>query len=175
LRLRPGDITDIAEISRIYFKTWQETYLGLVPDPFLKGMTLEAAHQIFLNGFQTQGFDFFVRVIENPEGGLAGYLDAGKDRSSIQKGLGEIYGLYLMKEHQRQGFGEVLFRSAVEQFQALGMSAFRTWVLDRSPFRAFYEKRGGVLQPDQQVLTVAGTSIQLVSYRWEIAQKSLIP
>jgi GNAT superfamily N-acetyltransferase len=172
LKIRPGEISDVPEISRVYFEVWHDTYQGLVPEPFLKGMTQEVAHQIFLNGFQTQGFDFFVRVIESPEGRLIGYLDAGKDRSSTQKGLGEIYGLYLMKEHQRQGMGEVLFRSAVEWFQTLGMTAYRTWVLDRGPSRFFYEKMGGVLQDDQQIHTIAGTSIRLVPYQWEMPRKT---
>lgn len=39
MRIRSGTTDDIEEVSRVYAQAWRETYQGLAPDAFIKGMT----------------------------------------------------------------------------------------------------------------------------------------
>jgi GNAT superfamily N-acetyltransferase len=168
LIIRPGKISDVPRIAQVYVDSWNSTYAGLVPDYFLKGMTLEAALKIFTESFQTNTHLYNLFVAETPEGRIVGFADWGRERSHPEQGIGELYGIYLLKEFQRQGIGEKLFIVARESLVAQGIRSMVVWVLDKSPYRKFYEKTQGVLQPGTKQLGRPGESVSLVSYKWDI-------
>lgn len=167
MRIRPGTTTDIEEISRVYAQAWKETYQGLAPEPFVNGMNAGAAAQIFRDSLQSTTHSYFFHVAEAPQRRLVGFCDGGKERSHPESGLGELYAIYILKEFQKQGTGRLLFHEAVESLLLSGMKSMVVWVLDKSPYRKFYESLHGTLQPGVKRLEVAGQTLQLVSYRWD--------
>ena len=95
-----------------------------------------------------------------------GFSDGGKERSHPESGLGELYAIYLLKEFQGQGIGQKLFRAGVESLLKSGMNRMVVWVLEKSPYRKFYESLDGQMEPGQKFIDIAGTKLTLVSYRW---------
>ena len=166
MRIRPGTINDIEEVSRVYAQAWRETYQGLAPDPFVNGMTAGAAAQIFRDSLQTDTHSYFFHVAEAPQRRLVGFCDGGKERSHPESGLGELYAIYILKEFQKQGAGRKLFDAAVEGLLKSGMSSMVVWVLEPSPYRKFYEALGGKLEPGTKTLDIANIKLRLVSYCW---------
>jgi GNAT superfamily N-acetyltransferase len=164
-RLREGRAADIPAISRAYAQSWRETYGDIAPGSFTDGMTEKAAAQIFEQSLQPNAFDYFLYVAE-VEGEIVGFADGGKERSRPQSGEGELYAVYLLKKFQGQGIGRELFRAALSQLGRSGLSSMVVWVLEKNPYRKFYESLGGVLGTDTKVLKIENESIALVSYRW---------
>jgi len=166
LLIRPGQPSDVPSIAGVYVESWNSTYEGLVPDYFLKGMTPESALKIFTESFQTNTHLYDLYVAETPEGRIVGFADCGRERSHPESGVGELYGIYILKEFQRQGIGEKLFAAAKESLAAKDIRSMVVWVLEKSPYRKFYEKSQGVLQPGAKQLGQQGQQVQLVSYGW---------
>jgi GNAT superfamily N-acetyltransferase len=167
MRIRPGTVDDIEEVSRGYAEAWRTTYQGLTPEAFVNGMTAGAAAQIFRDSLQPNGYSYFFYVAETPEGRIAGFADGGKERSHPESGLGELYAIYLLKEFQGKGIGGKLFEAGVESLLKSGMNRMVVWVLGKSPYRKFYESLKGKLEPGTKQLNIGGELIQLVSYRWD--------
>jgi GNAT superfamily N-acetyltransferase len=171
VRIRPGTIDDITEVSKAYAESWKSTYVGLVPESFLKGMTPEAAAQIFADSLKPNSYSYFFYVAETPEGRIVGFADGGKERSNPESGMGELYAIYLLKEFQGQGVGWQLFQAAVQSLLRSGMTNMIVWVLEQSPYRKFYESMGGKLEPGIKRLDVVDQQIRLVPYRWNDLKK----
>jgi GNAT superfamily N-acetyltransferase len=166
MRIRPGTVSDIGAISHAYFESWKTTYEGLVPDPFVRGMTLEAATRIFTDSLKPNRFSYFLHVAETPEGRIVGFCDGGKERSHPEQGIGELYAIYLLKDFQGQGTGRKLFNASIQSLVQSGMNSMVVWVMGKSPYRKFYETMRGKLGEGVKTLDVAGQQIQLVSYHW---------
>jgi len=166
LRIRPGNLSDVPSISRVYAESWKTTYDGLVPDIFLKGMTEPAAAKIFTESLQPNSFSYFFHVVETEEGRLVGFADGGKERSRPEQGVGELYAIYILKEFQKKGIGRQLFDAAVQSLLKSGLNSMIVWILEASPYRKFYESLKGQLQPGVKRLNAKGQIIQLVSYEW---------
>jgi len=166
MQIRPGTVADVPAIARVYVDSWKATYEGLMPEVFLKGMTDEAALKIFTESFQSNTHSYRTLVAETPEGRLVGFTDYGQERSHPETGWGEIYGLYLLKDFQKQGTGTQLFNLAMEDLSRSGLTSVIVWVLDKSPYRRFYEKSGGKLKDMVKKLGPPGNQIHLVPYIW---------
>lgn len=166
MRIRPGGLSDVPAISRAYAESWRTTYEGWTPDPFLKGITEASAAKIFTESLQPNGYSYFLHVAE-VEGKIVGFADGGKERSHPERGIGELYAVYLLKDFQGLGLGRALFEASVKSLGEAGMKSLVVWVLAQSPFRKFYEALGGSPETGTKTLNIAGTPVPLVSYRWD--------
>jgi GNAT superfamily N-acetyltransferase len=168
-RIRPGTREDIPAISRTYASSWRSTYQDVASPAFVKGLTESAAAGIFQQSLQPNAFSYFLYVAE-VEGQIVGFADGGKERSDPEKGIGELYAIYLLKEFQGKGIGQELFKASAGILCQAGLHSLVVWVLEKSPYRTFYEKLGGQLLPGVKTLDVAGEKINLVSYSWQIGK-----
>jgi GNAT superfamily N-acetyltransferase len=166
-KIRRGGLLDIHGISEAYAEAWKTTYEGLAPEMFVKGMTVEAAKQIFHESLQPNEYSYFLHVAETDDERIVGFIDGGKERSHPEKGIGEIYAIYLLKDFQKQGIGRKLFEAAKKSLIEAGMTSMVVWVLQNSPNKRFYVSTGGTLQTGVKTLNVAGNPIVLESYFWE--------
>ncbi len=171
VRIRPGTLADVPEISRVYAESWKTTYEGIMPEPFIRGMTPEAAAKIFNESLQPNEYRYFFHVAEAPGGKLAGFADGGKERSHPERGIGELYAVYLLRECQRQGIGKCFFQAAVRSLLDSGMSQMVSWVVEQSPYRKFYESLGGKLGEGIKKIEAGGFQVRLVSYSWKDLNK----
>ena len=156
---------DIPAIARAYTQSWRETYAGIAPKPFLEGMTEAASARIFQQSLQPNSFSYFLYVAE-VENEIVGFVDGGKERGRPESGEGEIYAIYLLKKFQGKGVGRELFRAALGRLRQSGLSPSVVWVLEKNPYRKFYESLKGQLGPDRKQLTVEKEGVLLVPYRW---------
>src|SRR5947208_11025988 len=85
----------------------------------------------------------FRYVAEEETGGIVGIASGGRERSGDPVYLGELYGIYLLQGHQRQGIGRCLTQAIVERLAQLRIHSMLVWVLAANPSRGFYEALGG--------------------------------
>ena len=79
---------------------------------------------------------------------------------------GELYAIYLLPEYQRKGIGERLFNLGVEFFVEGGKSSMYLLALEVSPYKSFYEKKGGEIVGRKRI-EIEGVTYDELVYGWE--------
>ena len=160
--IRPSQKKDVASISRLYEKTWQDTYLGLVPFGYLYDMSVKKLEREFASELDSQTVISY--VAENA-GQVVGFVSGGRERQGDRIYSCEIYALYVLKHHQRQGIGAQLVSALGRRLNQIGIYSMLVRVLEHNPYRRFYEKLNGIYLRKQQ-MPLAGEMLDVVVYGW---------
>lgn len=134
ITITPMTEADMDGKGYVHWKSWQETYPGLIDAGYLAEITLEKcvkiAHRWPDNLLVAKDGD---RVV-----GFVGY---GAYRDDSLLNTGEVYGLYLLREYHSQKIGYALMNAAFERLTEYPSVA--VWVLKGNE-RAirFYEHYG---------------------------------
>ena len=160
--IRPSQKADVHSIARVYIRTWQDTYLGLVPFGYLFTMSAQRLGQEFLNELNSNRV---VSYVAEDAGEVVGFISGGFERKKDRIYNGEIYALYVMKSHQRQGIGAKLVSALATHFNHCGIYSMLVWVLSHNPYRRFYEKINGIYLGSRST-PFAGEVLDTASYGW---------
>lgn len=160
--IRPSQKDDVPAMSRVYVKTWQETYLGVVPYGYLYAMSAPELEQGFLNEQQRKQV---ISYVAEDTGGIVGFISGGYERQGDTIYNGEIYALYVLKNQQRQGIGTKLVSALAAQFNSFRIYSMLVWVLEHNPYRRFYEKLNGMYLRNHR-LPFAGEVVDVAAYGW---------
>lgn len=140
----------------VHYKSWQETYAGLVDAAYLRDVTEEKCVKI------AREWPDNLLVAKDGER-VIGFVGYGPYRDDTLPGCGEVYALYVLANYHGQRVGYELMNAAVEK-----LSAFQTialWVLKGNE-RAirFYQRYG--FRPDgveQEILLgTPNTEIRMI-------------
>lgn len=142
--LTNATIDDAEGIAFVNYTSWNETYRGLIDEVYLNSLTLGFYEKKWQRIINTRSAEGFTRVLKTAEGTLIGYCSGGRAREAFHKAEGEIYALYLLKQHQGKGLGAQLFLDGINQLQQFGHSSCSLFVLKDNPTVNFYRK----FQPD---------------------------
>ena len=128
--------TDEETIGKAYvhYKSWQETYPGLIDSEYLKGITLEKCTDT--------AFKWRDNIIVAKDGDkVIGFAAYGSYRDGSLPGHGEVYAIYVLKDHYGKGVGYDLMNAAFDRLADYDKIA--VWVLKGNE-RAirFYERCG---------------------------------
>ncbi|MBQ8432656.1 MAG: GNAT family N-acetyltransferase [Clostridia bacterium] len=149
-------MTTDAEIdgkAYVHWKSWQETYEGLVDADYLQQMTLEKCLKIAKKWRE----NIFVAKDGEKVVGFVGY---GAYRDTTLADTGEVYGIYVLKDYHDQKVGYRLMNAAVEALGAYSQIA--VWVLagnDRAI--RFYQRYGFVFDGTKQEIIMGTTNTEL--------------
>ena len=156
LKIRAQRPEDADARGYVHWKSWQETYFGLMPDSQVTSRTLESRQEIARNYPENT----FVAVLDGKVVGFSCYHPYwGNDLP----GYGEVQALYVLQEAQGLGIGRKLMDAAVEALSEYESVAL--WVL-KGNNRAigFYEHYGFRFDGGQKVEPV-GTELRMVYHR----------
>lgn len=140
----------------VHYKSWQETYAGLVDAAYLRDVTEEKCVK------RAREWPDNLLVAKDGER-VIGFVGYGLYRDDTLPGCGEVYALYVLADYHDQRVGYELMNAAFEK-----LSAFQTialWVLKGNE-RAirFYQRYG--FRPDgveQEILLgVPNTVIRMI-------------
>ncbi len=135
-----------------------------MPTEFLAQLSYERSEQrwreILSSLDQTQS----VHVAEM-EGKIVGFASSGPEREHDPVYHGELYAIYVLDSHQRQGVGRNLVRATAQQLWECGFDSMLVWVLAENPSRGFYEKLGGRYLREK-VITIGNVDLPEVAYGW---------
>lgn len=133
--IKPMETTEeIDGKGYVHWKSWQETYRGLVDESYLKNITLERcvamAHKWTDNILVAKDGD---KVI--------GFVAYGKYRDETLTDCGEVFAIYVLADHHGQKVGFELMNAAFERLKSFQRIA--VWVLkgNEKAIR-FYERYG---------------------------------
>ncbi|MBQ8512409.1 MAG: GNAT family N-acetyltransferase [Clostridia bacterium] len=120
--------------GRVHYRSWQETYRGLVDDGYLAAMTEEKCIAI------ARRWRDNILVAKDGER-VVGFAGFGAYRDDTLPDSGEVYAIYLLEEYQGRKIGYRLMREAVEKLKVYDRIAL--WVLEGNEKAIrFYERFG---------------------------------
>ncbi len=160
--IRPSQRRDAHSMSCIYVQTWQDTYLSVVPYGYLSTMSVPQHAQAFLKELKSKQIASFVA---EDAGRVLGFITGGYERNGDSIYSGEIYTLYVLKNHQRQGIGAKLASALARRFNNLGIYSMLVQVLNQNSYRHFYKKINGIYLKTQP-MNFAGETLDVEYYGW---------
>jgi ribosomal protein S18 acetylase RimI-like enzyme len=165
--IREAVPADAQAIARVNVDTWRTAYTGLVPADFLADLSYEHSEQLWYDRLVEAGqTGTFAYVGENAAGQIVGFAIGGPEREGDPNYRGELYGLYILEEYQRQGLGRRLVSTVAERLVKQGLDSMLIWVLADNQARGFYETLGGQ-SLYQKYITVGRARLLEVAYGWQ--------
>jgi GNAT superfamily N-acetyltransferase len=157
---------DLPDVARVHVASWQQTYVGLVPQSYLDSLDVAARLQKWRENFEDgRKADLFGLFVARVDGTTAGFISCGGGRDDDRKSMAEIYAIYVLKQHWSNGVGYHLYKTAREIFQKNGFSKAYLWLLDtnRTAISA-YQRWGGALEQDRlKDHTIGGQPVKELS------------
>lgn len=167
--IREAGPEDAVGIARVHVASWRSTYPGLIPTPFLVGMSEPAAAARWQAIIRSRGPGRGAYVaVEAGTGGresIVGFGTYGARRVPVEGFQGEFYALYLLDEAQGRGIGRRLMAAMAEQFLAVDVHTAAVWCLRDNPSRWFYERMGGARIAERPI-SFAGSKLIEIAYGW---------
>ena len=142
--------TEMDEKGYVHWKSWHETYKDLMPDDYLKSITLEKcikmAHKFPQN-----------TLLLKSDGNVVGFSCIGKNCDT--ENTNEIIAIYLLKEYQGKGLGYALMNKSLSMLPP--NARIILWVLnDNEKAINFYKKVGFDFNGNKKLLSF-GTELQM--------------
>ncbi len=174
-KIRHAEITDAKEILFVHAQTWKTTYNGIIEQTFLESLNSEERLIARKNRLLDNTRVCFVVLYENQ---VVGFCEVGavifhdnrylwKEQWKQYENFGEMYTLYILKEHQKKGIGKALFYQAKSQLKNKGFTTFIAWVLEENDqARQFYEKNEGA-KVDETFMKIANKHYKGILYQFD--------
>ncbi|SFF57167.1 L-amino acid N-acyltransferase YncA [Halobacillus alkaliphilus] len=163
MKIRRATITDAEGVARVQVDSWRSTYEHIVPEEYLTSMTYENRAQKWKKMITKQ----LVYVAENREGNIIGFSNGGQERSRNYPDYeGELYAIYVLKEHQRSGVGKRLLEPIIHELNKMNIHSMLVFVLADNNSRFFYERLGAE-KIDTTEIEVSGKTLDEVVYGWK--------
>lgn len=143
---------DMTGKAYVHWKSWQETYTGLIDQDYLDNV-MNLAKCESIARLWTQG----LWVAKDGER-VVGFVGCGASRDG--EDCGEVYSIYVLQSHQGKGIGYALMNQAMEQLRDCRKVVL--WVL-RGNEKAirFYERYGFVFDGEEKDVTIGTPNVEL--------------
>jgi ribosomal protein S18 acetylase RimI-like enzyme len=130
---------DAQTMAAILAESWKAAYVSMVPQDYLDSLTGSKWGRL-TGDMSTGKLNAFLLLEDGVPAGAVGYA---KSRDESLADWGEIQFLYVKPGFCRRGYGEKLFRAAVEALKRLGFENCFLWVLEQNKnARNFYAAMG---------------------------------
>ena len=128
--VRPAIARDAQAIAEIHVATWQATYTNLMPEDYLKSMTVEKRLAYWREAIEFSEPQILVATEDDKVVGFVGF-DRSRD-AGTKSTVGEIWALYVLKAHWGKGAGLALWDGARDGLKDEGCTQVTLWVLLRN-------------------------------------------
>lgn len=161
----PPGPTDAEALGRVHVASWRRTYAELLPRAYLARMSPERHARRFAQRLNTPDPRGVILALAD-RSGIVGYAEGGASRRGVP-GEAEVATLYLLAGAQGQGNGRRMMRDMARALRSMGAKSLVVSVLaGNAPARRFYERLGGVAEPERREPGPGGVAVMEVAYRW---------
>jgi ribosomal protein S18 acetylase RimI-like enzyme len=166
--IRKAQPKDAAAIVDVHVTAWRETYAGLLKQDMIEDIATVVNMTKTRNSIMTnRDLSILSLIAENEAGDVIGFCDGGLARELAEIVDGQIYLLYIQKQHRRIGIGRALMEKMGEHFKTLGAGPIALGVIENNqPARRFFEKMGGAFYSEMETLIKDGSLVEAI-YAWE--------
>lgn len=118
----------------VHWKSWQETYPGIVDEEYLALMRLDTQQEKSKTQLE-------YTIVAELDRTIVGFAMYGPCRDNDLPGCGEVYAIYILKDAQGYGIGRKLMDAALEKLS--DFSTIAIWVLSGNDHAAGFYKHYG--------------------------------
>ena len=134
--IRDYKIEDAEVKAYVHYKSWQETYTGLMNQEYLNKMSVEKCVDMAKKYDNPEN-----TLIAEIDGKVAGFACYNKCRAIELENYGEIVAIYVLKEYHKKGIGKMLMDECLKRLSKY--NGVVLWVLDNNKNTInFYKKYG---------------------------------
>jgi GNAT superfamily N-acetyltransferase len=157
LHFRTPTLDDVDELSRLHVLCWQQAYEGLLPPEFLRDLSVEQRAASWRLTIADPGAFALVACIDDQ---ISGFVSCGPSRKEAAPyGDGEIYAIYIHRDHYRRGIGRRFMAEAAKFWLAMGgHSLVVMFIAANAQAESFYQSLGGV-QVWEGMFEIAGIPV----------------
>jgi len=165
LTIRPAEPSDAAANAEENQATWLATYRGLLDDSYLNSRSLDEQMQVWraLLTEPNPSQCYFVAVDGDQ---VIGYCGGGRNADTRSPFQAELFVVYVLPAWHGKGAGRRLVAALALWLRSKGWSSMQTWLMEKNPFRSFYERLDGLLLDQVRDLDFGGARVSVVSYGW---------
>ncbi len=148
--IRKAIPSDAAAIAEINVMGWRFAYSHFIPKEFLDGFSVEVKAKEWRGRLKKPIPDSNTIVCE-VDGDVVGFTSYGKTRDDCDnlEDIAELYGIYVLPDCIRQGYGNALLQYVLQDVKSRGFKEITLWVLEGNDIgRSFYEKHGFTQEPN---------------------------
>ncbi len=166
--VRPAMPDDAEGIATVHVKSWQESYVGLLPQAVLDRQSVPVRYRSWAAQLSKPSDHRWVYVAIDPAAGIVGFAEATRCKPALFGPTFEIPVIYILQSHVRRGLGRRLVHALARAIDE-GQGDVALWSLaDNRAARAFYGAIGGRLIAARAERERGGRNI-LAGYRWRSA------
>ena len=162
--VRPAVARDAKAIAEIHVATWRSAYQDLMPEDYLKAMTVEKRL-----AYWSEAIEFGEpQVLVATDGGqIVGFVGFDRSRDAKTRAtVGEIWAIYVLPAHWRKGVGLLLWDGARDGLKDEGCTQVTVWVLlGNERALEFCEHAAGFKREMPSLKTVDFGSVKLEELR----------
>ena len=173
LRIREARPSDAPDIAFVHVTGWRTTYAGIMPEHYLATLSYASRERYWSMTLRDSARRETIFVAEDDAGRVVAFVSGGPNRERDPGYGGELYAIYLLPQHRRQGIGTALVHALACRLKDMHLHAMLVWVLADNPYRGFYEGLGGQLVRSKTV-TIGGLDLDEVAYGWP-DMRALVP
>jgi GNAT superfamily N-acetyltransferase len=164
VEVRPATGEDALAIETIRVRTWRTAYRHALPPEELDALPIDETRWRHRLEEPPPGWSTYVA---EHDGRVVGFTAVGPSRD--ERGIGELYAIYVEPEQWSTGAGRALILRAEERLREEYAEA-TLWVLEDNPrARRFYERAGWVLDGARKAEDRWGVRAPEVRYRKRLA------
>jgi ribosomal protein S18 acetylase RimI-like enzyme len=167
--VRPATSADARAIATIQVRAWQAAYQGIVPESFLRELSVAAREERWQTILMESPS---VTYVAEESDRVVGWISVGESRDDdTVSSTGELWAIYVGPDSWGLGAGQALWRRGAEHLRAAGYADAIVWVLkaNRRGIR-FYEAAGFVRDGGREkLLEIGGAAIPEIRLRSPLA------
>ncbi len=164
--IRRTQVADAAGIARVQVAAWRDTYPGVLPAPYLVGLSAGREEMRWRRRLGRPLPRTATFVADDPTAGIVGYATCGTNRWRLPLRIeGEFYELYVDPAAQGRHLGRRLVAAMAAWLLAQRMASGCVQVLRDNPARWFYQHLAGRMVLEG-VTRFAGASLPQLTYAW---------
>jgi GNAT superfamily N-acetyltransferase len=161
---------DLPDVAQIHVASWKQAYIGQVPQAHLDNLSPASRLRAWQEQFSNR--DISGLLIAKLDDTVAGFVCFGPARDQDRQDWGEIYAVYVLKEHWGSGIGYTLYRNASAGLRDKGFKRAYLWVLDTNHHAiAAYQRWGGLVERDRlKDHMIGGQPVKEISVRFDLSK-----
>lgn len=168
ITIRSAEPTDAPAIAEVQVLSWQQAYVGLIPDQYLGALhgSLARREAFWREAIAARRARVHLACADEK---VVGFIAIGPSRDEDASAVetGEVTAFYLLPQYWRTGTGRSLWAAGLHSLVEQGYRQAMLWVLsDNARARRFYDQAGWSAEPgSERSLLIGGASLREIRYR----------
>lgn len=163
--IRKANKHDLLAIGKVQVESNRSTYAGIMPENYLNNLSDVVKADEWAEKLFSKNRTQFMCVAEDDDSNIVGFASGSLANASdlYQR---EIHSIYILKEFQRKGIGNLLISAMINSFLENSNNSMIIWTLQENPSRLFYKQLGGKIV-DERLIDRGGKELLQIAYAWD--------